>query len=414
MGTEGTTTHTAAPIFVVGSPRSGTSILTWCLGQHPNILPTEESDWLGPFASQVGAHHALGSKRGERSQLSALGVERAEFFSEFGDAIDRIILGHRQRLEELNRAVAQRDPLQVSSEFAVSRGESEPKARWVDGTPEYSMHICGLHKLFPHAKFLHIVRDADAVAASMIAFRHPDGRSLVASADEAYAYWLRATRACLLAGDALGADFVYRLRHADLAAQPEAALRNVFDFLGESFAPETMAPLARRINSSFAEDRALPLAPQATTGVIDEARRLSAQLVSAGATTVPSPEALALFEGEFEQRVEHFLTLNAQHKAARQLIEDLRAQAAQQGAQIVDLHKAIDSWAVVVGVSCMIALVLYILGEEAWPPTRAQVAYVLLAAASMGMYVWVRRKALQRRLARLRSKRKTKTADSMR
>jgi hypothetical protein len=242
MGMETTTTHIAAPIFIIGSPRSGTSILTWCLGQHPNILPTEESDWLGPFASQVGAHHALGSKRGERSQLGALGVERAEFFSEFGEAIDGIILGHRKRLEELNRAAAQRDPLQISEEFAISRSATEPKSRWVDGTPEYSMHICGLHKLFPRAKFLHIVRDADAVAASMIAFRHPDGSSLVASADEAYAYWQRTTRACLLAGDALGADFVYRLRHADLAAQPEAALRNVFDFLGEPFAPETTAP----------------------------------------------------------------------------------------------------------------------------------------------------------------------------
>src|SRR5258707_13348198 len=37
------------PILIVGAPRSGTSILAWCLGQHPNILPQEESNWLGPF-----------------------------------------------------------------------------------------------------------------------------------------------------------------------------------------------------------------------------------------------------------------------------------------------------------------------------------------------------------------------------
>ncbi|PYX06405.1 MAG: hypothetical protein DMG88_18450 [Acidobacteria bacterium] len=32
------------PIFIVGSGRSGSTILTWRLGQHPNIIPQEESD----------------------------------------------------------------------------------------------------------------------------------------------------------------------------------------------------------------------------------------------------------------------------------------------------------------------------------------------------------------------------------
>src|SRR3954469_3364332 len=99
--------HTVAPIFVVGSPRSGTSILTWCLGQHPNILPTEESAWLGLFAAQAAVHHQMGCLRGERSQLSALGIESAEFFQSLGNAIDTMIRGHRKKLELLNHAAAQ-------------------------------------------------------------------------------------------------------------------------------------------------------------------------------------------------------------------------------------------------------------------------------------------------------------------
>ena len=31
------------PVFIIGSPRSGTSILTWALGQHPNLYPLEET-----------------------------------------------------------------------------------------------------------------------------------------------------------------------------------------------------------------------------------------------------------------------------------------------------------------------------------------------------------------------------------
>jgi hypothetical protein len=62
------------PIFVVGSPRSGTSILTWCLGQHSNILAQEESDRLGRFTLDLQAAYQTGTHRAERSQLGSLGV----------------------------------------------------------------------------------------------------------------------------------------------------------------------------------------------------------------------------------------------------------------------------------------------------------------------------------------------------
>ena len=52
----------AKPIFVVGSPRSGTSVLTWCLGQHPNIFPVPESNWTGEFALGVAKSYQIGCR----------------------------------------------------------------------------------------------------------------------------------------------------------------------------------------------------------------------------------------------------------------------------------------------------------------------------------------------------------------
>src|SRR5260370_22631124 len=126
------------PIFIVSSGRSGSTILTWCLGQHPNITPQEESDWLGPFAINAAIGYQRGTARGERGQLSANFMERKEFLSRFGQIINELILSHRRQFENMDlRRQAGWHPLP----FKISR-----------------FYICGLRKLFPQALFVHLVR----------------------------------------------------------------------------------------------------------------------------------------------------------------------------------------------------------------------------------------------------------------
>src|SRR5205814_8412314 len=90
---------TSKPIFIVSSGRSGSTILTWCLGQHPNILPQEESNWLGPFLIDAAIGYQRGTVRGERGQLSANFIKRDEFLSRFAQTINILILIHRHYFE---------------------------------------------------------------------------------------------------------------------------------------------------------------------------------------------------------------------------------------------------------------------------------------------------------------------------
>ena len=87
------------PIFVVGSPRSGTSILAWCLGQHPNFFPVPESNWMGDFAVNVAISYQVGAARGIFSILSAMGISRDEFCSHIGRSVNSLILKHRCDLD---------------------------------------------------------------------------------------------------------------------------------------------------------------------------------------------------------------------------------------------------------------------------------------------------------------------------
>jgi len=61
------------------------------------------------------------------------------------------------------------------SAFKISRMACDPKTRWVDGTPEYSFYVNPLRKLFPGARFIHVVRDVRSVVRSMINFQRTGG-----------------------------------------------------------------------------------------------------------------------------------------------------------------------------------------------------------------------------------------------
>src|SRR5438132_9319745 len=167
-------TLTNKPIFVVGSPRSGTSILTWCLGQHPNMLVIPESAWMGDFAIDLAIRYQIGTARGNRSVLSAMDIEREEFFARFGQSINDLILNHRKDLERKRSGYAARAvPNAVPEASMTVQPGVNRKARWVDGTAEYSLHICGLRKLLPGALFPRSVRHRCAVVLLIFNFDAP-------------------------------------------------------------------------------------------------------------------------------------------------------------------------------------------------------------------------------------------------
>ena len=213
---------------------------------------------MGDFAVNVAMSYRVGAARGIFSILSAMGISRDEFFSHIGRSINSLVLKHRGDLDRQRLITAVQRLLkeqgfylgEVTGEldaatnaairqYGVAEGllyselvdslrtaasDSEYKTRWVDQTPEYSFHICGLRKLFPCALFIHIVRDVGSVVRSMLNFHRIAGTHLVPNEEEAYKYWLRTVRACLKAEEAYGPRVVYRLRYTALVPQPSQTL----------------------------------------------------------------------------------------------------------------------------------------------------------------------------------------------
>jgi hypothetical protein len=305
----------AKPIFIVGSPRSGTSVLAWCLGQHPNILPVPESNWMGDFAMNVAVGYQVGAARGNLSILSAMEITPAAFFANFGQSINELILAHRSVLEQKRKF----HPSSKRKHAACG-----PKVRWVDGTPEYSFHICGLRKLFPTAVFIHLVRDVDSVVRSLLNFHRVSGAHLVANEEEAYKYWLRTVKACLKAEQAYGPHVVHRLLYSTLINKSESAIQSLLSFVGEPYSARCLEPLAERINSSNVPPDFKSYDPATDPAIVEEARRLSAEIEQTAQPTEVSSTAADELETGFQQLWQNAMTPRREQYYTNCLSKQLR------------------------------------------------------------------------------------------
>jgi Sulfotransferase family len=307
------------PVFVVGSPRSGTSIITWCLGQHPNIFAVPESNWMGDFAVNAAVVHRIGAARGHLSILSAMHISLDELLARFGRTINDLILSHQPDLERTRAAIPS------LPEF-MRRSIPGPRTRWVDGTPEYSLHIYALRKLFPEAVFVHVLRDVRDVVRSMLNLHRLAGVELVANEEEAYRYWLRTVKACAQAERAYGSSVVRRFAYHALIDHPESAIRSILDFAGETFSARCLEPLSCQINSSDVPSDFVAEDPATNRHIVEEATNLYAELQNVSELNKSSLAAADEMAAEFDQRVQHFATVEDQLRNAVQTIKALEKQ----------------------------------------------------------------------------------------
>ena len=259
------------PVFIIGAPRSGTSILTWCVAQHSNILIAPETNWIAALASQLNHIYALGTASGFYTQLSNFGTTQAEFDGAFGQMIDRIVReGFEKRYgEERVRLAAGGEPEPIRAWVSSA---TDPKQRWVDGTPANTPYAIKLAEIFPDAQFIHLIRKPDEVLKSLLGFAHVKVHWETNIAALRYAY--DCVRGALLLERALGPARVIRTRYDDLIAGPERALERILSFLGEPYEGNCLAPLREVINQSAPEEKQqIDLGPLQQRGELSQLRQ---------------------------------------------------------------------------------------------------------------------------------------------
>ena len=144
--------------FLVGSARSGTTLLRRIVDAHPAIAITRETHWVARFYEKRRGLTDDGTVT--RDLLARL--TRSRRFARFGVAE-----------EDLARLIAN-DTVSYAefvSGFYDLVGKARGKRLVGDKTGEYARAVPTLHALWPSARIVHLIRDGRDVALSVLSWK---------------------------------------------------------------------------------------------------------------------------------------------------------------------------------------------------------------------------------------------------
>jgi len=203
----------APPCFILGSPRSGTTLLRRILDEHPDLAVSPETH----FVSKTLRWARRGIRGGRNTDWDRF--RRAVHANTYLDSM-------RPFFDE----TPPRDPRplvrdvigRIFSSYARSRG----KSRWGEKTPHHIWFWRWIDELFPDARYLAIVRDGRDVTCSL-SRKDWATSDLLANA----ARWKREWHLINRLDRALG-DRVCRVWYEDLVRDPPSVIHPACAFLG--------------------------------------------------------------------------------------------------------------------------------------------------------------------------------------
>jgi len=203
--------------FIVGCPRSGTTLLQALLATHSRVFSLPESHF---FRKSFGGKRAF-LLRGFyassvlRSWLRKVGMEEyvswVPWLSPF-------------------RNPAVKAFVNIMDDIASRRGAS----CWVEKTPGHVFVIEEIEKRVPNTRFIHIIRDGRAVVASLCDAkrRYGDAKLWQWSLGEFVSLW---NRAILRSAQCVGKTNHFFVSYEALTANPKRELNAICEFLGLEF-----------------------------------------------------------------------------------------------------------------------------------------------------------------------------------
>ncbi len=210
------------PIFVAGLERSGTSLMYALLASHPNIAMTRRTNLWKHFYNQFGD-----LSRAENLDRCLDKMRHYKRLVVLRPDIDRL----RRDFEGGERTYPRLFDL-LERQHADGLG----RPRWGDKSLNTEYYADPIFAAYPGARILHMMRDPrDRYASSYTRWKVRRGGVGAGTAE-----WLSSAR--VAARNERRCPGRYRaVRYEWLASEPEEALKELCEFIGEDFVPEMLS-----------------------------------------------------------------------------------------------------------------------------------------------------------------------------
>ena len=223
-----------SPLFIIGNPRSGTTLLRLMLTCHKEIVVPPEcgfavwlyrnyTDWHDRAVDEVVQSFVADLMKCRKIETWKLDEEKLHHF-----------------LSAARPSSYPEATSLVYEYYGLSRGRNF--SRWGDKNNFYVDHIPALHEMFPSAYYVHIVRDGRNVACSYKRLhkeqiKAPYAPRLPHRIQDIAQEWRKNLQTINASFDALGRERVHEIRLEDLVCNTQESLTEICSFLGEEFDP---------------------------------------------------------------------------------------------------------------------------------------------------------------------------------
>lgn len=220
--------------FILGVPRSGTTLLSVILDAHPDIAVPPETHFFPTNRSKLRLSAGV-SKGGIEAQVHRLlALPRFNEMKLSEASIDAIIdfLDHLPAPGEEDMFLAAINAYRVEHD----------KSRWGEKTAPHIFHALHLGRAFPRAQFIHIVRDPRDVSLSWQR-AWSDYSSFVPLAQ-----WMRASKTMSDFGHRWP-ERLFEVKYEHLIEEPERIVAHVCEYLNVAYHGDLLSYAEGAINN---------------------------------------------------------------------------------------------------------------------------------------------------------------------
>ncbi|NEZ59941.1 sulfotransferase family protein [Adonisia turfae] len=216
----GASISNSSHVFVVGAPRSGTTLMFTIIGAHPSFASIDcETFFFVPRDNfNLSSYSRLEKNKNIEMRDIEITLEDSKDIVEFYDKLASKIL------------------------------RDEDKVRFLEKTPFHVLYLKYLVKHFPNARFVNMIRDGRDCYRSNKRLADYYHKPL----KKATRLWRDSIRARQTMGKH---SQIIDVRYEDLTHNPTETLERVMSFLGEDFYPEQLDPATYSKSTIFRGDK---------------------------------------------------------------------------------------------------------------------------------------------------------------